>query len=195
MITKKSENPETYLSGDGIHPIKRVYFSLIHLKHIFRRGWLQNDLPKEKCESVADHTFGVVILALLSADYLGLDLDRSKLLKMALIHDIGEIDTGDIIPADGITTREKSEWERKAIYRILGNLQQGDDYVELWDEYDSGNSPEAIFLNQIDKLEMALQACVYENSDIGSYQDFIQSAMESITNRELLDILNLSQGQ
>jgi putative hydrolase of HD superfamily len=189
MITKKAENPESYLSGEIIHPIKRVYFALIHLKHIFRRGWLLHDLPKDKCESVADHSFGVAILALLTADYLCLDLDRSKLLKMALIHDIGEIDTGDIVPADRIPIKDKTKLERKAISRILGNLQLGANYIELWDEYDSGISPEAIFLKQIDKLEMALQACVYENSAIGSYQDFLKSALESITNTELLKIL------
>ena len=81
------------------------------LKELKRTGWVLRKVPNP--ESVADHTFRVLIMALLLADKL--NLDKNKCVQMALIHDISESITGDITPRDKISKEEKHKLEKKAI--------------------------------------------------------------------------------
>lgn len=192
-MTTKAENPEAHLTNEIIHPIIRIYFALNHLKHIYRRGWLLNGIPKDICESVADHTFGVAFLALLLSNFEQGELDQSKLLKMALIHDVGEIDAGDIVPSDGMVIEEKSKMERNSILRIFSNLRLGENYIEIWDEFNYGKSAEANFIKQIDKLEMALQAMVYQCMEVGNSQEFLLSAKDAITIPYMEEILDATK--
>jgi putative hydrolase of HD superfamily len=171
------------------NPVISTYFEFVHLKHLFRQGWLKNGLPKERCESVADHSFGVAMLAMLLVDIYFPDLDVQKVLRMALIHDIGEVHTGDIIPKDNIHPEEKHQREEESFHRVFGSLVPFELYRELWNEFEIGTSPEARFLRQVDKLEMALQAGVYQHQNLGDFSDFFTSAQKEISNPELLSIL------
>lgn len=87
----KSENPVIYLDDKDVNTIIRAYFEFNHLKQLFRQGWLERGIPRERCESVAEHSFGVALLTLFLAETYYPHLDLSKLLRMALIHDFGEI--------------------------------------------------------------------------------------------------------
>ena len=69
------------------------------LKGVKRTGWVRKGIPE--AESVADHSFGVAILALLLS--LPPEIDRDALIKMALLHDLGESVIGDIVCEDGNT--------------------------------------------------------------------------------------------
>ena len=73
------------------------YNKIIKLKEVERTGWVYKDI--ENPESVADHSFGVTVLAA----YIDLPeyVDREKLIKMALSHDFGECEIGDIVWENG----------------------------------------------------------------------------------------------
>ncbi len=179
MKAKDSIPAERLPAGD-IAPIIEVYFEFNHLKQLYRRGWLEHGITEERCETVAEHSFGVAILAYFLADACFPSLDRSKVLRMALIHDFGEIYAGDITPSDGISLKEKFHAEHESIVQVLGKLPTGGEYIALWQEYEEGESQEARFVRQIDRLEMGLQASVYEHQELADLASFYSSARRGL---------------
>src|SRR5437868_14974074 len=91
------------------------------LKTTPRAGWQRCGV--EPCESVADHTFGVALLALLlpDAEHSGeparprAGLDREHCIALALVHDLAESIVGDITPHDGVDPAEKRRREEQAM--------------------------------------------------------------------------------
>ncbi|MFH1633830.1 MAG: HD domain-containing protein [Chloroflexota bacterium] len=185
----KAPNPITHLQDKQSFPIIAAYFEFAHLKQLYRQGWLMHGIPPERCESVAEHSFGVALLALFLADAHFPVLDTGKVLRMALLHDIGEVYAGDIVPGAGVSAGEKHQLETESASRVLGRQPRGKEYLALWEEFEEGESPEAQFVRQIDTLEMALQASVYEHQKLADLGDFYKSAGKGLWSPELLAIL------
>lgn len=171
-------------------PIVSTFFEFGYLKQLFRQGWLLNGISAERCESVAEHSFGVAVIGMLLAEAYFPDMDMLKILKMSLIHDFGEVYAGDFTPAARISPEEKHELERESVTRIFSRLPQGEMYLALWKEFESGISPEAQLVRQLDKLEMALQASYYEHQAYGDLADFYASADQYISDPRLQAILD-----
>ncbi len=184
----KANNPADQLAP-GAAPLLQAYFELNHLKQLYRQGWLKRGIPKERCESVADHSFGVAILALWlgKSEYPKLDLE--KVLCMALLHDVGEVYAGDIVPSDGVNADEKYNLEQEAVHHILGKLPDGDWFCQIWEEFEAGETPEARLVKQLDRLEMGLQAAIYRAQNLGDLLEFTQSARQALQDQVLLDLL------
>lgn len=190
MDTKDSIPVAQLSAAHPLSPIIEAYFEFNHLKQLYRQGWLQRGVPHARCESVAEHTFGVAVLALfLSAAHLP-DLDVSKVLRMALLHDFGEIYVGDITPADGMDREVKRRLEQQAVQQVLHKLPRGADYIALWEEYERGASHEAQFVRQMDRLEMALQASVYEHQGLADLSEFFTSVERALSDPSLQAILH-----
>ena len=133
-MTTKASRPIIHPNTSTPAPIIRFYFEFVHLKQLYRQGWLTRAIPAERCESVAEHSLGVAVSAMVLADEFFPELDTLKVLRMALIHDFGEIYAGDIIPGDGITPEEKHRAERESVARVFESLPNGDAYLALWEE-------------------------------------------------------------
>jgi putative hydrolase of HD superfamily len=189
-MESKAPIPASRLRVGRVAPLIEAYFEFNHLKQLYRQGWLQRGVPQARCESVAEHTFGVAVLALWVADAHFPGLDALKVLRMALLHDFGEIYAGDITPADGIDRGEKRRLERQAMRQVLRKLPRGLDYIALWEEYERGESPEAQLVRQIDRLEMALQASVYEHQELADLSEFFTSVEQGLTAPALQAILH-----
>jgi putative hydrolase of HD superfamily len=152
------------------------------LKAVPRTGWLDRGLPPLETESVADHSFRVALLAWLAALERGLDADR--VLKLALIHDLAEAVTGDRPPYDPdalasaadraellnrrhIRSDEERARKRAAERAAFDALTAGlpaalrEELDGLWRELEAGESAEARFVKQADKLETYLQSREY----------------------------------
>ena len=188
MITKGS-NPLSAFGRRSFAPLIEAYFELDHLKQLYRQGWLRRGVPPERCESVAEHCFAMAMLGWWIADAHFPQLDRDKILRMTLAHELGEIYTGDIIPADQIPVEEKHRQEREGLLRVVGKLPNGEQYLALWEEFEAGQTPEVRFVKQIDRLEMALQAAVYQQQGFGDMREFFISAGETVTDPALREIL------
>ncbi|HRZ11998.1 MAG TPA: HD domain-containing protein [Kiritimatiellia bacterium] len=156
-----------------------------HLKHLFRQGWLRAGITRARCETVAEHTLGVSLLALFLADAHFPKINRAKLLRMALLHDFGEIYAGDIIPADGVSLERKHALEKNSVRTVLGRLPRGREYLALWQEFEDGRTAEARLLRELDRLEMALQACVYEREGLADLSRFFASADKAVASPAL----------
>jgi len=173
-----------------IHPIFEAYFEFNHLKQLYRQGWLNKGLPPERCESVAEHTFSTAVLAYFLAESYFPDLDLGRVLRLALLHDFGEVYAGDLTPEDRVSSKEKERLERLAITRILSKLPNAGEYLSRWEEYERQASPEARFVRQIDRLEMALQASVYEKQGFTGLDDFYTSARGAISDPQLVAMMD-----
>jgi putative hydrolase of HD superfamily len=80
--------------------------------------------------------------------------------------------------------------ERHAVLQVLHKLPRGADYLALWEEYERGASPEAQFVRQIDRLEMALQASVYEHQGLADLSEFFTSVEQALAAPALQAILH-----
>lgn len=187
-MKSKAENPASLLANKQTSPIVEVFFDLAHLKQLFRQGWLRRGVPSERCESVAEHSFSVAMLATLLADLFP-ELDRLRVLELALVHDFGEIHAGDIVPGDDVPRDEKVAREKESFRLVLRRVSCRDHLLSLFEEYEAAGSPEARFVRQLEKLEMALQASVYEQQQLGDFGEFLDSAGEVIEDRRLKTIL------
>jgi putative hydrolases of HD superfamily len=190
----KAPLPLEQLHGKQVLPLIEAYFEFNHLKQLYRQGWLLRGVLPERCESVADHIFGVAILAMLLAETHFPELDAGKVIRLALLHDFGEIYAGDITPFDGIDRAEKIRREQAGVAQVLAKLPQGERYLALWKEYEGQHSPEARFVRQIDRLEMALQASVYEGQGLGDLSEFFDYVRSFLSEPELQRILRELEG-
>lgn len=133
------------------------------LKLVRRSGWISH-VGMSEPESVADHSFRCAILAMCFGDLI--KVDTEKLVRMLLLHDIQEVITGDYdsyekekIGISGVKQREIA-----AIEEILSLLpsELAEHYFRIWKEFESQGTKEAILANDIDKIEMIIQALEYE---------------------------------
>ncbi len=141
------------------------------LKHVDRAGWKRVGVTHP--ESVAAHAYGVALAALLLAPA---SLDREKLLVMAILHDLAEIEVGDITPFDGISREEKHAREHAVMARLL---EKRPDLLAIVEEAERGESPEARFLHALDKLDMTVMAGHYAAAGHDT-RDFVASARPAI---------------
>ena len=161
-----------------------------NLKNIPRQGWIDK-LSITNPESVADHSYSMSIMAMIISDLE--NYDSEKILKMVLLHDLAESKIGDFTPGQ-ISKDEKEKIENQAFHEIIEKLPNSIklQYVEIWKEYQNQISVESQFVHQIDRLEMTLQAKMYEKS--GSSKDniatFLETAKSDITHPKLKKILN-----
>ncbi len=132
---------------------------ILNLKRINRAGWISKAKINEP-ESVADHSFSVCAISMALSDMLGLDTER--VLKMAILHDLPESITGDLLPGE-VTIKQKRLSENRAISAILNSInpQTRSEYKQLWKEYVSDNTEISTLVHTVDKLDMALQAKQY----------------------------------
>ena len=124
------------------------------LKTVRRSGWTSAG----EQESVAEHTWRLCLMAMLL--YGGRDeVDLAHLLKMCLIHDLGEAIGGDTPAPAQVATPDKAGREREDLIRIMEPLpaEMQADILGLWDEYESAGSREAAIAKGLDKLETILQ--------------------------------------
>lgn len=134
------------------------------LKRIPRTGWLLRGLWD--VESVADHTWGVTMVVLALVPGVPGPLDLGKALTIALIHDLPERVLSDIpSPAlDLFPAGAKTAAEGAALARIVGRLPDASRLLALWREFDEASSPEGLLVRDADRLEMLVQAFLYEEA-------------------------------
>jgi putative hydrolase of HD superfamily len=130
------------------------------LRTIYRRSYLASD--KGRRENSAEHSWYVTITAMLLAEYCPVEIDRFRVLKMLLVHDIVEIDAGDTGVYDSVGALDKEERENRAAERIFGLLppEQARELHELWTEFEERITPEAKFARAVDRfMPLLLNYC------------------------------------
>lgn len=131
------------------------------LKNVIRTGWIDWKVQRERVESIAEHIFGVQMLAIAMKSEYQYDIDIMKVIYMLAIHELGETIIGDLTQFQ-ISKEEKEKIEHEAVHTILSSLIDGEQIEELFLEFDSHKTPESIFAYQCDKLECDIQCKLYD---------------------------------
>ncbi len=128
-------------------------FEIDKLKSINRQTNLIH--KEERFENSAEHSWHLAIYVIILSEYSDEKIDVLKAIKMALIHDLVEIDAGDYFCYDKTKLKEKQLKERKAAKRIFNMLpeHQRNQYFELWNEFENCETKEAKFVSNLDKLQ------------------------------------------
>jgi putative hydrolases of HD superfamily len=142
------------MRADDIEGVLTFLRAAERLKTVKRSGWTSDGQQ----ESVAEHTWRLCLMAMLLYGHTpGIDL--ACLLKMCLIHDLGEAIGGDVpAPAQQVGV-SKANQERSDLLELTASLPPAmrREIIELWDEYEAAGSPEAKVAKGLDKLETILQ--------------------------------------
>jgi putative hydrolase of HD superfamily len=142
------------LRPDELEGILAFLRAAERLKTVVRSGWTSAGQP----ESVAEHTWRLCLMAMLL--YGGSrDIDLARLLRMCLVHDLGEALGGDVPAPEQQAGAPKAGQERADLLRLTAPLPAAlrDDIVALWDESEAAATPEARLAKGLDKLETILQ--------------------------------------
>lgn len=139
----------------------KYYVLCNKLKNVIRTGWKVWNVERERLESVAEHIFGVQMLAIAMKSEYEYDIDIKKTLFMLAIHELGETIIGDLTQFQ-ISHEEKEKQEHEAVANILRGLIDGKQIEELFLEFDAHQTKEAMFAYQCDKLECDLQCKLYD---------------------------------
>lgn len=173
------------------------------LKRTARTGWnkkfpdghaiLSRSVPE--AESVADHSWSLAMFAFFVGTELKLNIE--KMVTMALVHDVAESLTTDIVTATldleekARVEAEKRIIEETAIREIFSSLGLfGEECIALWLEFEDGDSEEAIVLRQLDKMECAIQAVLYqEQGHTVRSHEFVAYTQKYTEHPQLLEML------
>ena len=140
------------------------------LKNVIRTGWKDWHVKKDRIESVAEHIFGVQMLAIAMKSEYGYEIDLMKVIFMLAVHELGETVIGDLTQFQ-IGREEKEKLEHEAVHQVLTDLLDGDQIEALFLEFDARETKEALFAYQCDKLECDLQSKLYDEEGCVNLQD------------------------
>lgn len=158
------------------------------LKNIIRTGWKNWNVQRERIESVAEHIFGVQMLAIAMKSEYQYDVDIMKVIFMLAVHELGETVIGDLTQFE-VSKVEHEKMEHEAVSSILGGLLDGKQIEQLFLEFDSHNTKESMFAYQCDKLECDLQSKLYDEEgcvDLNNQED--NDTMKNARVQELLKV-------
>jgi putative hydrolase of HD superfamily len=140
----------------------RFVTEIDRLKGVLRQTMLTD--PRRR-ENSAEHSWHLAVAALALADHAPPGTDIGRVIAMVLVHDLVEIDAGDLfLYADEAQQARQEEAERAAADRIFGFLppDQAATFRGLWDEFEERRTPEARFARALDRLQPML-----ENLNVG----------------------------
>lgn len=161
-----------------------VLLELQRLKRLDRAGWvLRGQAPG--AESVAAHSYGVALAAMMLADEVrarGVEADAERVLRLALLHDLAEIRTGDLprTAARYYSAEARGRAERAAFDDIVRELgaRRSAEYGALHEEYEERASLEARLVKAADIIDLLAQALTFERAGVRGLDEFWEGATE-----------------
>lgn len=141
-------------------------------------------------ESTAEHSWRLALLMMLMQDYLP-ECDPLKLMQLAIIHDLGELDDGDIPAIEGIDNSVKYQLEETTIIRLKELLPQPMQgwFYGLWLEYEKSETQEAKVVKALDKIETIVQHNQGNNSKDFDYAYNLNYGKDLVDGHDTLSYL------
>ena len=156
--TSRLNKNENLLKMNLENLLKQVAFikEIDKLKYIQRKTKLFNS---DRHENDAEHSWHLAMMTIVLSAHSDKPIDVLKVVKMVLIHDIVEIDAGDIFIYDTVKNHTNTDEELLAAQRIFGLLpeEQAKEFIAIWQEFEDGKSDEAKFAKTMDRFEPLLQ--------------------------------------
>ncbi|MDH5356489.1 MAG: HD domain-containing protein [Gammaproteobacteria bacterium] len=152
--------------SENINKIFAFIVEIDKLKNVLRKT---RPVGLDRYENSGEHSWHVCLSALMLKDYSNESIDINHVIKMLLIHDLGEIDAGDTMIYEENMHKAKLK-EREGIKRIFGLLpsENSAEYIALWEEFEFEDTAEARFARAIDRIPPVLHNL---HGDLHSWQD------------------------
>jgi putative hydrolase of HD superfamily len=153
---------------------------IANLKYVVRSGWVIRGVPNSVAETVAAHTFEVMLISMYLADGLRrgcADVDVEKVMKMSLLHDVPEVMVGDVVK---LVKARAPELFTKIELEVAQQLNLSS-YVDLLDDLSKGLTLEARIVKLSDVLATYLQGIRYLKT---GYEDVEEIVLNSKTTIE-----------
>ncbi len=150
--------------------VLRYYLLCNKLKNVIRTGWKDWNVKAERLESVAEHIYGVQMLALAMNSEFHYDVNIMKVLYMLAVHELEEIYIGDLTLFQ-ISSSQKKLLGHEAVSKVLGSLIKKEEIQEIIEEFDARITKEAKFAYHCDKLECDLQSKIYDERNLVDLND------------------------
>lgn len=154
------------------------------LKHLPRTGWVKNQISNP--ETVASHVLGVTILA--ATIQHPKEINKNELINLALFHDLAEAKIGDIISSKGNKTDEKKNKNKEDLEKKYFKTKPKQ-IKNAGLKFIKKDTPEALYLRDLDKLDMAFQAYFYEEETGKDLSEFFINATTNMTFENIKKIL------
>ncbi len=181
--SQHSENSTDYcLPATDYSKMISILVELQRLKSLDRTGWtLRGGAPG--AESVAAHSYGVVVAAMLLGDELrarGLEVDMERLLRIAVMHDWAEARVGDMprTATDYFGADVRRRAERAAFDDMLREQGSKFDYSALHEDYEERKSLEARLVKAADIVDLLVQALAFERAGARGLDEFWDGVAE-----------------
>ncbi|KDR15029.1 HD domain-containing protein 2 [Zootermopsis nevadensis] len=159
------------------------------LKNIKRTGWVLHQVEGPEC--IAGHMYRMGIMTFLLDDKGS--VDKTRCLKLAVVHDLAECIVGDITPRCGVAPEEKHRREDAAM-KDLAQLAGpcGAELYGLYKEYEEQKTPEARLVKELDRFDMILQAFEYEKAENRprGLQEFFDSTSGKFSHPLITSLVN-----
>lgn len=154
-------NETSVQKKDELESCFEFILELEKLKAVHRRT---KPVGLDRYENSAEHSWQVSLLALVLAKFANEKVDVERVIKMLLVHEFGEIDADDTFFFDSAGRADAKSKEAEGVKRILALLpsETANEFWELWNEYENGDSPEAKYARAIDRVMPMLQN-IYNN--------------------------------
>ena len=142
--------------------IIKFYMITNKLKEKIRTGWIEIGISSDRLESVVEHIYGCMMLAIAIDSEYKLNLDIYKILKMIALHELEETIMKDFTVRDNITREEKLKLGKECVQKATEGLIKQNEIVDLLDEFNAHETKESIFCYHVDKIECDFQAKLYD---------------------------------
>ena len=173
--------------NNKIKDVMSFYALCSKLKDTIRKGPVTWNAHRERIESVAEHIYGVQMLAISIYYQFGYKLDLNKVIYMLAIHELEEIEIGDLAFYE-TTKEDKLKKGKNATDLILKDLVGKDEISKLLDEYNERKTDEAKFAYHCDKLDCDVSMKLYDQEGCFDLNNQPNNPIIDLPNvREVLD--------
>ncbi|MEL7564479.1 MAG: HD domain-containing protein [Dehalobacterium sp.] len=156
------------------------------LKHILRQTLL---IDGSRRENDAEHSWHIAVMAVLLSEYSSLkEIDVLRVIKLVLVHDLVEIDAGDVYCYDqGVNQDSVKQQEKNAAVRLFNLLpeDQAEEFFGLWEEFEKRITPEARFAASLDRLQPLLHD--YNTKGVMWKRNHVKGEQVMVRNKVIAD--------
>lgn len=145
-------NKFDFINSEKIKKQIEFIITIDEMKNVLRRNLV---VDGSRRENDAEHSWHLAVMAMILEEYSADKVDISKVLKIALVHDLVEVYAGDTFAYDVKGNEDKLDREIMAAEKLFGMLAdgQGDEIRALWDEFEAKETAESKYANAIDRLQ------------------------------------------
>ncbi len=141
-----------FLDNDRLKKQIEFLVEIDKMKNVFRRTVL---IDGSRRENDAEHSWHFAMLALILNEYCSEVIDVSRVIKIAICHDLVEIYAGDTFAYDSEGHKDKEKREKESAEKLFSILpdDEGKEIKELWLEFENKETPESRFANVCDRFQ------------------------------------------